>query len=143
MCDVRWNRLLEAIHLVSSGDSFKSLRSRICWIITTTIMAMPIGQAMNPIKVGKVALAMPLANACSSIGCPADSARNADSMASATNGKPHSGPSSRRIPRQSQNMCDFFIIYSYFQRHGSGDPTPCGGYPGPACSAMIIYNVFC
>ena len=24
------------------------------------------------------------------------------------------------------------------ERHGSGDPTPCGGYPGPACSTRFL-----
>ena len=26
-----------------------------------------------------------------------------------------------------------FIVISYAQRHGSGDPTPCGGYPATDC----------
>ena len=27
--------------------------------------------------------------------------------------------------------------HRYFgERQGSGDPTPCGGYPGPPCSAL-------
>ena len=30
-----------------------------------------------------------------------------------------------------------FVIYFSCERHGSGDPTPCGGYPGPACSTII------
>ena len=25
-----------------------------------------------------------------------------------------------------------------FERHGSGDPTPCGGYPAPDCSPFIL-----
>ena len=30
------------------------------------------------------------------------------------------------------------------ERHGSGDPTPCGGYPGPGCSASFYHlpNVY-
>ena len=32
-----------------------------------------------------------------------------------------------------------FMIYSfYFQRHGSGDPTLCGGYPGTDCSTRFV-----
>ena len=31
------------------------------------------------------------------------------------------------------------VIFSYAQRHGSGDPTPCGGYPGTACSDFGIF----
>ena len=30
-------------------------------------------------------------------------------------------------------MDDLFFIFMT-ERHGSGDPTPCGGYPGPDCS---------
>ena len=29
-------------------------------------------------------------------------------------------------------LCAQSPIYFLIQRHGSGDPTPCGGYPGPA-----------
>ena len=32
--------------------------------------------------------------------------------------------------------------YYLIQRHGSGDPTLCGGYPGPDCSSHgVIFSV--
>ena len=36
-----------------------------------------------------------------------------------------------------------FYRISEFERHGSGDPTPCGGYPGPACwgSSFLMRNL--
>ena len=30
----------------------------------------------------------------------------------------------------------FCVCHIIAQRHGSGDPTPCGGYPATACSAF-------
>ena len=34
-----------------------------------------------------------------------------------------------------------FAVSSIFrvQRQGSGDPTPCGGYPGPPCSGSFFF----
>ena len=32
-------------------------------------------------------------------------------------------------------------LSSLFQRQGSGDPTPCGGYPGPACWALCFLTI--
>ena len=39
---------------------------------------------------------------------------------------------------QNNLQCSFIHNISLGQRHGSADPTPCGGYAGPACWAAIL-----
>ena len=31
-------------------------------------------------------------------------------------------------------------VHFLFERHGSGGPTPCGGYPGTDCSGLFLVN---
>ena len=35
------------------------------------------------------------------------------------------------------DMVAILVIYLLSERQGSGDPTPCGGYPGPPCSTYF------